>query len=92
MIWAELQFDNGKLPAWMRTAGIDEKGRIWVPSILGFKNENVAILCLAHDGAEFHKYKGHFFVNTEWLKQECPEVADVCSTIERRLREIGALS
>lgn len=73
-------------PEWIRTAGIDDCGRVLVPAIIG-GDEQLIYLSIGFDGAPHAMLDGHLFVLSEWLRKECPHTSEVLEKIESNVRK-----
>lgn len=74
------------LPQWLRTIGRNAAGLVFLPlAIQG--NETAAALCALHDGAEIVKYKGHIYVESEWLCDQSPYLCSLAEIAKTRLDE-----
>jgi hypothetical protein len=85
MYWLERKSQNIKFPAYLRTAGIDEEGRVFASAALT-GNERDTVLRAAWDGVPAVIHDDHVFLPTSWLVRDCPQIALPCEKIEARVR------
>jgi hypothetical protein len=84
MDWIKKNFQKRKVPAYVRTAGIDEEGRVFASAALT-GNERDAVLRAVWDGVPAVIHDGHVFLPTSWLARDCPHIELPCEKIEARL-------
>lgn len=77
--------EGKRLPAWARTAFVDDDGVIFAPAAIA-GNERAVLLCAMQDGVPLMSDKGHTYVPTSWIAQEYPSQLGTCLSIERRIR------
>lgn len=73
-------------PEWMRSAGIDGDGTVWVSAAIA-ENERAVVLCALHDGEPMQLVDDHAFVRSSWMRREYKDTSEVLDTIERRTSE-----
>lgn len=77
--------NHKKLPAWQRSAAINDNGVVFAPAII-CDNENKVFLCAGFDGEQCLMNDGHVYFRTSWLKQEFPDTKDIMEQIESKMR------
>lgn len=84
--WITVQ-SSGSIPKWMRSAGVDEDGTVFVPAFVG-GDEDFVVLTAGWDGnVPMVIDDGHAYLPARWIAREFPDVAEVCNLIERRCRD-----
>ena len=88
LLWVLADDSEAKGPKWKRSACIDGKGNVFAPAwIIG--NETRAMLCASWDGnVPVVMANKHIYLPVRWMAKECPDMADICELIERRVKEI----
>jgi hypothetical protein len=85
MDWIETdrikKFPKRKIPACVRTAGIDEKGRVFASAALT-GNEMNAALRATWDGVPAAIRRAHVYLPTSWLSRDCPQIELLCRNFE----------
>lgn len=88
--WVEKDSKKRKIPAYLRTAGVDEEGTVFAPAAVT-GNEMSAVLLANWDGVPTAIFGGHFFLPTTWLAQNWPHVERLCEKIEDNVRAAAAV-
>ena len=80
----QIVIENPLLEEWMRTAFVDDHGRVFLPCG-AFGNELEALLCLSHDGAVMVRHERHIYAPTSWLAKEYPRYAQAIDAIAAKV-------
>jgi hypothetical protein len=72
-------------PEWMRSAGIEDTGDVYVPAVI-VGNEMLVFLCAGWDNEPAVYLDEHLFVRASWMAREFPKVRDICIKIEANVR------
>jgi hypothetical protein len=70
---------------WARSAALDGDGTVFAPAAIAGTEEAV-LLSATWDGVTILMDCGHPYLPTGWLAGEYPEIADICTKIETRVR------
>ncbi len=73
-------------PDWVRTAGVDGGGKIFVTAALAGR-EDMVYFCAREDEIKTAELNDHLYVPAGWLAQEFPCTADICHLITRAVRQ-----
>jgi hypothetical protein len=80
--------DDRRYPLWTRRAALASDGTVFVsPRIMGDSNEHQAFLCASYDGFPVVTREGHVCLPAQWVKREDPDVIELVSNIEHKVRE-----
>ena len=74
------------LPEWVRSAGVDEDGRVYVPAVLAGGETEVYLSASAAQEPVIIDAGDHLFFRAEWMKRAYPKTARTIKIIERRLK------
>ena len=74
VLWCVADTPAGQpvMPEWLRSAAMDQKGRIYVPAAIG-GNENIVFFKVAYDGVPVVTSDDHLYVPIDWLIKEYPK-------------------
>lgn len=73
-------------PRWMLSAAVDSEGTVFAPAVIT-GNEQKALLCAIWDGGvPLVSNDGHPYLPVRWLAAYCPEEANLCMLIERKVK------
>ena len=79
--WIEVE---GKGPAWIRSAFVDDGHTVYLPGAITAVHENQVFLCAGFDGVCIVSEKGHFYFPADWLCREFPANKDLITSAEQR--------
>lgn len=88
--WFEFGPPDTDIPAWKRTAGVAQEGRIFVPAAMA-GNEDEVHRCTMYDGTPTATYHGHIFVPADWLSKEFPDTKEMCDVVRAAMRRTISL-
>jgi hypothetical protein len=93
LTWYTAPRDVGlpKVPAWIRSAAIDDAGTVFLPAAVTDRAEASVMLCAAYDGVPLISDRGHAFLPAWWLAREYPDAADTVQYIERRVASLASI-
>ena len=86
-LWITVKNQEGYKPQpdWVRTAGIDVEGAVWVPAVIAGA-ELTVFLMASYDNEPITVSEDHLYVRAEWMKREIPAAAELCDKITLKCR------
>lgn len=73
-------------PKWKQSAGVDEKGEIYVPAIIAGEEKKI-FFDSEWDDEPIAILDDHLFVQSKWVKKNYPNTEDALKKIEKSLTD-----
>ena len=88
--WMEVVVQGRRIitPRWLRTVGIAEDGRVFVPVALVDDKEALVCEWVQADGAALQRLGRHAYVDSDWVKERRPELAFMVDAVVSAARGI----
>jgi hypothetical protein len=86
--WCVIENPPGRdIPEWQRTAAIDSKGVVFAPAAFSDRPESHVMMCVMFDGVDAIQDNGHLYVPAEWIKNEFPEMTELCDKVIKKVTD-----